>query len=134
MLEEPGKRTDLTSLDDQTRLQELGISKFQSFRWQLRCESCKREYDFKDDKVVEIKRGRDLIAESQALDRSLRLAAMNRRCDNCGGPMTSHGVALCCDWCHQEYRIVDGQVQTTTEDSPTPRLSMRDFYALHAKR
>src|SRR3990172_9216588 len=97
----------------------------------FRCESCKREYEFKDDKVLEKKRGRDPIAESQALDRSLRLAAMNRRCDNCGGPITrSHGIALCCDWCHQEYRIVDGQVQPTIEDSPTHRLSMSDFYAL----
>jgi len=34
----------------------------------FRCESCKREYEFKDDKVVEKKRGRDQLAESEAIN------------------------------------------------------------------
>jgi hypothetical protein len=78
---------------------------------------------------------RDPIAESEAVERTSLIAALNRRCDNCGGPIArSYGVALRCDWCHQDYRLVDGQVQPMTEDSPKVRLSMRDFYALHAKR
>jgi hypothetical protein len=77
---------------------------------------------------------KSLIEEFHAETPCLLLATMSRRCDNCGGPMISHGVALRCDWCHQVYRILDGQVLPSTEDSPTHRLSMRDFYALQEKR
>ena len=97
----------------------------------FRCESCKREYEFKDDKVSEKKHARDPLAESEAIERTLLLAAINRRCGNCGGPIArSHGVAVRCDWCHQDYKIINGELEPNTEGPIASKLSMRDFYSL----
>ena len=49
MPKEPGKRTDLTSSHDATKLQEAGINKSQSSRWQQIAEL--PEEDFEADRL-----------------------------------------------------------------------------------
>ena len=95
------------------------------------CESCKREYQFKDDRIIEKRPDKDPLAEALAIQHSQLYDAINRRCLNCGGPITNGGLALRCEWCHQEYSAIDGYLQPKIIDQPQPRPSMREFYALH---
>lgn len=54
------------------------------------CESCKGEYLFKDDQVIEKRLGRDHVAETIAIQHGQLQDVLQRRCPNCGGPVVQY--------------------------------------------
>jgi ribosomal protein S27AE len=96
------------------------------------CQTCNREYLFKDDKIVEKRPRRDPFVEELAIQNVQFLDATNRRCPQCGGPITNpYGSTLRCGWCHQEYALSEGQLQPKSADPPQAKPSLREFYAVH---
>jgi len=91
----PNCRNNLTWMSHIKRWEQTR----QVHEFQFQCESCKREYLFKDDQIIEKRPNRNPIAETIAIQQSQLQDAINRRCLNCGGPITNaHGVsALRCD-------------------------------------
>lgn len=92
----------------------------------FRCETCKREYRFRDGKLKELKIERDLIAEQMAMRRAELGAFRSRRCLSCGGPLDDW---LNCDWCHRRFSVESGELVLRTEEALQPKPKMSDFYA-----
>jgi uncharacterized protein with PIN domain len=102
-------------------------------QFNFRCDSCNREYLFKDDRIIEKTHDRDPVAETAAIHDLQIEVALRRRCLECGGPL-KNGVApfvLRCEWCNQEYSLTEaGKLQPRHTDQPL-KPSMREFYAVH---
>ena len=102
------------------------------YEFDFRCDSCKREFQFKDGKLKELKAQRDAFAELMAMREAEIGAIRNRRCPHCGGPLNDW---LTCDWCHEQYGIDNGELVPRTEILLKQRKpQMREFYALNAQR
>jgi hypothetical protein len=97
------------------------------YEFDFRCDSCKREYRFRDGKLRELKVERDPVAEHLAMRKAERDAVRNRRCSECGGPLDDW---LSCEWCHCRYSVDNGELVPKTEETPQPKPKMADFYAL----
>ena len=100
------------------------------------CGSCNRKFQFRDDQLIEKPPERDPAAEISAVHNTQLKNAVNRRCLQCGGPITKGlGLsALNCDWCHQEYSLVDGELLAKPPDLTEPKPKISEFYAVHARR
>ena len=63
------------------------------------CESCKREYQFKEGQLIEKRPLQDPLVETLAIKGGQQQVAVNRRCLQCGGPITDGPEfhALRCD-------------------------------------
>jgi hypothetical protein len=98
------------------------------------CNSCNRDYLFKDDVICEKPHDRDSYAETRAIHDAEIEAALARRCPECGGRL-NNGITLHllrCEWCHQEYSLTEGgELQPRITNQSIPRPSMREFYAVH---
>jgi uncharacterized protein with PIN domain len=98
------------------------------------CDSCNREYLFKDDEIIEKTLGWNPVAETAAIHHGQIEAALHRRCLECGGPL-KNGITLYvlrCEWCHQEYSLTEGgELQPRVVDQSLPKPSMREYYAVH---
>ncbi|MGA2625985.1 MAG: hypothetical protein ABSF63_02860 [Candidatus Bathyarchaeia archaeon] len=53
----------------------------------FRCDSCKREYRFREGMLREMKIERDPVAEELAMQEAEIDTVRNRRCSRCGGPL-----------------------------------------------
>jgi len=97
------------------------------------CDSCKREFRFKDRKLEELKTQRDPFAELMAMREAEISAIRNRRCPHCGGSLDDW---LTCDWCHEQYSIDNGELVPRIEDHlrKQRKPQMREFYALNTQR
>jgi len=93
----------------------------------FRCDSCKREFRFRDGKLEELKIERDPAAEHIAMRHAELNAARNRRCGQCGGPLDDF---LTCEWCSRRYVIENGELVPRIEEPITPRRQMSEFYVL----
>jgi len=94
----------------------------------FQCGSCNREYHYRDFELKEKRPKRDPAAEALAVERSQLLVAANRRCPDCGGPITGlNGLYVFhCDWCHEEYRIIEGELRVAPPP-PQPKMTLKDF-------
>jgi hypothetical protein len=112
----PGCKAPLTWLSHVKRWEQAR----EIHEFSFRCEACNREYEFKDNQLVERKQGRDPIAESTAIHQARLRDAQVRRCLNCGGPIVNwEGLsALRCEWCHQEYSWNCGELQPSSMPFP----------------
>jgi len=66
----------------------------------FRCDSCKREFRFRESRLKELKSERDPVAEKMAVHKAEIDTVRNRRCPNCGGPLDDF---LTCESCHERY-------------------------------
>jgi uncharacterized protein YbaR (Trm112 family) len=91
------------------------------------CNSCSREYLFKDDVIIEKTHGRDPVAESTAICHLEIEAALARRCPECGGPLNiGYGLHIFhCEWCQEKYQI-DGELVPKPPE-PLPRKTLREY-------
>jgi len=103
------------------------------YEFGFRCDSCKREFRFKDGKLEGLKTQRDPIAELMAMREAEMGAIRTRRCPRCGGPLDDW---LTCDWCHEHYSIDNGELVPRIEDHllKQRKPQMRELYALNAQR
>jgi uncharacterized protein with PIN domain len=103
------------------------------YEFGFRCDSCKREFRFKDGKLKELKAQRDPVAELMAMRKAEIGAIRNRRCPHCGGPLDDW---LTCDWCHEQYSVDNGELVPRIEDHlfKQHKPQMREFYALNEQR
>jgi len=90
-------------LDQGREVYELGF----------RCDSCKREFRFKDGKLEELRTQRNPFAELMAMREAEIDTIRNRRCPHCGGPLDDW---LSCDWCHEQYSTDNGELVPRNED------------------
>lgn len=100
------------------------------------CDDCHRQYSFKEGKLSEKRTERDTYSETAAIKRAEMKNALQRRCPDCGGPVTGgNGIyVLRCSWCGREYGVINGELQVRLpEKNPTSR-EMRDFYAIQPRR
>lgn len=100
----------------------------------FRCDSCNREYLFKDNGIIEKTNVRDPVAESTAIRHGEIEAALARRCLECGGPLKNEVVPFVfrCEWCHQDYSLTEGgELRPRIADRSLPKPAMREFYAVH---
>jgi ribosomal protein S27AE len=101
----------------------------------FRCDSCKREYQFKDDQLIEKALQRNLGLEDEAIKQSDLQTGINRRCPECGGPINNkYGLVLLCEWCQQEYSLTEGELQARPSEQPESKPMRREFHAIHQKR
>jgi nitrite reductase/ring-hydroxylating ferredoxin subunit len=103
------------------------------YEFGFRCDSCKREYRFRDGKLKELKTQRDPFTELMAMRKAEIDTIRNRRCPHCGGPLDDW---LTCDWCHEQYSIDNGELVPRIEDHllKQHKPQMREYYALNAQR
>lgn len=92
----------------------------------FRCDSCKREFRFRDGNLKELKVERDAVAEQLAMRRAEIDTVRNRRCLACGGPLDDW---LTCEWCHEKYSVDSGELIPRIEKAMRPKPRMHDFYA-----
>jgi hypothetical protein len=99
----------------------------------FRCDSCNREYQFKDNHLTEKAHERNLGREDEAVRHTELENGINRRCTDCGGPIKNrYGLALRCDWCCQEYSLIEGELQARPTEQEPSKPTMREFTdALH---
>jgi len=98
------------------------------YEFDYRCDSCKREYRFKDGKLRKLKIERDPVAEHLAMRGAEMDTVRNRRCSKCGGPLDEW---LACEWCHERYSVDNGELVPQIEELLKPRKPQTsDFYAL----
>ncbi|MGA3108078.1 MAG: hypothetical protein ABSD99_01255 [Candidatus Bathyarchaeia archaeon] len=99
----------------------------------FRCDSCKREYRFREGRLKELKIERDPAAERMAMQKAEVDTVRNRRCPHCGGPLDDF---LTCEWCHESYVVESGELVPRIEDNllGQHKPQMREFYALNAQR
>ncbi len=94
----------------------------------FRCDSCKREYRFREGRLKELKIERDPVAERMAMHKAEVDTVRNRRCPNCGGPLDEF---LACEWCHESYSVENGEliprIQELLAKQHKPKIS--EFYA-----
>lgn len=127
----PNCQKPLIWISHSTRWEKTPIHEFN-----FSCGSCNRKYQFKDNQLAQIRPQRNPAAETDAIHKAQLKNAVSRRCPQCGGPiMNGSGcLILRCEWCHQEYTELDGELQPRIADQPEPRPSMSQFYALHNQR
>jgi hypothetical protein len=101
------------------------------YEFDFRCDSCKREYRFRNGTLNGLKIERDPVAEHLAMHEAEIDTFRNRRCPNCGGPLDNW---LACDWCHERYTVDNGELVPRTEEPPQAKPKISDFYALQRNR
>lgn len=101
------------------------------YEFDFRCDTCKREYRFRDGKLEEVKVERNPVAEHMAMHKAELDTARNRRCPQCGGPLDDW---LACGWCHERYSIDNGELIPKLEELLKHKPKMSDFYALQWKQ
>jgi Zn finger protein HypA/HybF involved in hydrogenase expression len=114
--------------------QKIWTKQREVHQFSFTCNSCNREYLFKDDVIIEKMQSRDSVAESAAIRQGEIEAALARRCLECGGPLKTgtRPYSLRCEWCHQEYSLTEGgDLRPRTLDQSMPKPVMREFYAVH---
>ena len=97
------------------------------YEFEFRCDSCKREFCFRDGKLKELKIERDPVAERMAMRQAETETVRNRRCPQCGGPLDDW---LTCGWCHERYSVDNGELIPRIQEQLQHRPKVRDFYAL----
>ena len=63
----------------------------------ITCDSCDREYLFKDEGIIEKTHGRDPVAETVAIRHGEIEAALARHCLVCGAPLKNRIALMCSD-------------------------------------
>lgn len=101
------------------------------YEFDFRCDSCKRDFRFRDGKLNELKMPRDTAAEHKAMRKAETDAVRSRRCPQCGGPLDDW---LACEWCHERYSIDNGELVPRIEDMLHHKPQMREFYAVNEQR
>jgi nitrite reductase/ring-hydroxylating ferredoxin subunit len=96
------------------------------YEFDFRCDSCKREYRFRDGKLNEVTIERDAVAEHLAMRKAELDAVRNRRCPHCGGPLDDW---LTCEWCHERYSAENGELVSKTEELLKRKPRISEFYA-----
>ena len=97
----------------------------------FRCEACRREFLFRDNRLFERTPQRDMAAEVIAIRELEHVDALHRRCFDCGGPLTADIGGFRCQWCDEPYVIRDGQlIPKPYESQIKPKARISDFYAL----
>jgi len=93
----------------------------------FRCESCNREFRFREGRLKELKIERDPVAERIAMHKAEVDVARNRRCLRCGGPLDDF---LTCEWCHERYSVESGELVPRIVDwlSQQHKSKMSEFY------
>jgi hypothetical protein len=106
--------------------------------FQFHCQSCKREYRYREGRLSEILKERDIVAEHKAMDYAEIESASRRRCSECGGPLNNTGGCglLSCQWCHAQYVVKDGELFPRPEEDSLlkQKPSMSEFYAVYSQR
>jgi uncharacterized protein with PIN domain len=127
----PNCQIPLIWLSHSTRWEKIPLHEFN-----FSCGSCNRKYQFKDNQLTEKRPQRNLLVEETAVNHVQLEHAASRRCPQCDGPIMneSGSLILRCEWCHQEYTELEGELQPRIADQPEPRPSMSQFYALHNQR
>lgn len=127
----PGCKGPLTLLSHIRRWEEPQ----EVHEFEFRCEACKHDYLYKEGQFTSKTHERDVIAEGEGIRHAESQSATNRRCSQCGGPITGQGGAFVrCEWCHQEYEVNSGELQLRP-DRPQVKPTLREFAdALHEKR
>ena len=108
------------------RLQQSSVV----YELNFRCDTCKREYQFRDGKLKELQAERDLVAEQLAMLKAEIDAFRSRRCPKCGGPLDDW---LVCDWCRERYSVESGELVPRAEVAVPLKPMMRGFYAVQPK-
>ena len=99
------------------------------YEFDFRCDSCKREFRFRDGMLKELSNERDPVAENLAMRQAEIDTIRNRRCPSCGGPLDNW---LACEWCHERYSAENGELVPKIEQllkQRKPRIS--EFYVLN---
>ena len=120
----PTCKNPLTWQSHITRSEQAG----EVHEFTFRCESCRREYCYKNHELTEKQPKGDPAADALAVEHGQLLAAINRRCPNCGGPITNpNGLYLFrCVWCHEEYRVIDGELRVAPPPAPQPKTTLKE--------
>jgi hypothetical protein len=66
--------------------------------FEFRCDKCKQDYNLKDGELTTKTHERDIIAESSGIIHTEATEAVNRRCPQCGGPISKVGLSLRCNY------------------------------------
>ena len=90
----------------------------------FRCDSCKREFRFRDGKLKELKNDRDPVAEHIAMRQAEIDTVRNQRCPHCGGPLDDW---LTCDWCHERYSVDNGELMPRIQEQLQHKAKVSDF-------
>ncbi|MGA2790328.1 MAG: hypothetical protein ABSF00_06135 [Candidatus Bathyarchaeia archaeon] len=97
----------------------------------FRCDSCKREFRFREGRLKELKTEPDPVAERIVMHQAEIDTVRNRRCPHCGGPLD---VFLTCEWCHERYSVKSGELVPRSEEPMQLKPKMRDYYAIQWKQ
>jgi rubredoxin len=101
----------------------------------FRCNNCKHDYQFRNGQLLSKEHERDLSKEREGIKRTALETAVDRRCPECGGPLTTpYGLAAKCEWCDQEYVMKDGELERKISESTKRKPAMREFYAVYRER
>jgi hypothetical protein len=97
------------------------------YEFGFECESCKKEYRFREGKFSEILKERDTVAELTAMHNAEIDSALNRRCPECGGPLKNgNGYGfLTCQWCYALYVVRDGELVPRPPE-PKRKLTLKE--------
>jgi len=94
----------------------------------FRCDSCKREFCFRDGKLQQLSNERNPVAENLAMRKAEMDSIRTHRCPACGGPLD---IWLTCEWCHERYLAEKGELVPKIEELLKQRKPLSEFYALN---
>lgn len=97
--------------------------KIQDFTF--RCDVCKREFLYRDNRLFEKKPVRNEVGAVTAIRKLEHKDALNRRCTECGGPLTNDVSGFQCVWCNEKYILTEG-VLVTKPPEPKPRMTLSE--------
>jgi len=97
------------------------------YEFDFHCDSCKREFRFRDGKLKQLTIERDPVAEHIAMRKAEIDTIRNRCCPHCGGPLDDW---FTCGWCHERYSVDNGELVPRIQKQLQLKPKMSDFYAL----